>query len=83
MVDVSYLIKPIDVPIQRILPSELSTFTFLAVNEKLSDFNMWENFSPFECLAKGLVKEFPVVGRNKFRIMILINIKINLKGLFF
>jgi hypothetical protein len=30
-----------------------------------------------------LVKEFPVVGRNKFTIMILINIKINLKRLFF
>ena len=74
---------PIDVPIQRILSSELSTFTFLAFNEKLSDFNMWENFSPFECLAKGFVKEFPVVGRNKFRIMILINIKNNLKRSFF
>ena len=83
MEDVSYLMTPIDVPIHKVLPFDLSTFTFLAFNEKLSDFNIWENFSPLDCLANGLVKELPVVGRNKFRIMILINIKINLKRLFF
>ena len=65
---VSYLMTPIDVPIQRVSPCDFSTFTFLAFNEKLSDFNMCGEFSPFEYSASALSNEIPTAGNKAVKI---------------
>ena len=65
---VSYFIIPIDVPIQRVFPCDFSTFTFLAFNEKLSDFNICGEYSPFEYSASCLSKEIPTAGNRAVKI---------------
>jgi len=65
---VSYFMTPIDVPIHRVSPCDFSTFTFLAFNEKLSDFNMCGEFSPFESSASGLSNESPTAGNRTMKI---------------
>jgi len=74
---------PIDVPIQRVSPCDFSTFTFLAFNEKLSDFKMWGKLSPFEYLASGLSNEIPTAGNKTVKINRKKVCEMNLRGWYF
>ena len=77
---VSYFMTPIDVPIHRVSPCDFSTFTFLAFNEKLSDFNMCGEFSPFEYSASALSNEIPTAGNRAVKINTKHIYEMNLRG---
>jgi hypothetical protein len=57
-----------DVPIQRVLPCDFRTFTFLAFNEKLFDFKICGKFSPWVFAARGLLNALPVAGSKVIKI---------------